>query len=141
MKLFEPQVQLLRQVNVDGPDSFFLHAVTFCDRTCYRSGGYAPLPAGPDENGDFVVDLYLEESADTDGDYHLLTPVVHSLSLGEIPFPDGEGNVLVNMILVTAGESRNTEEQTKEGQKKEGRTVGKRTVGSTGALDDSRPML
>lgn len=56
MKLFQPQVQLIRRNHVDAPDSYFLHAVTFCDRTSYRASGHAPLPAALDENGDYVVE-------------------------------------------------------------------------------------
>ena len=132
MKLFQPQVQLVRQNNVGEPDSYFIHAVTFCDRTCYQASGHAPLPISLDADGNFVLELYITENVTESLDFELLTPVVHTISLGQVPFENGDGNVVVEMVIFPTEDDRNNNTN--------GNKTGIGIINSTGAMEDGRPI-
>ncbi|MCB0572548.1 MAG: hypothetical protein KDC66_22425 [Phaeodactylibacter sp.] len=126
MKLYKPQVQLVRRTNVDEPDDYFLHAVTFCGRTSYRADGHNTIPESIDENGVLAVELFLAQDAELP-DYDYLTPIVHTIALGR-PAAAGEAFV-VEVSLTDGGGNRASTD--------EGNTT---TVSSMDADEDSRPI-
>lgn len=120
MKLFKPQVQLFKTITLDGPDHFYLHVVTNTDVTNYREDGFevgtivdnklvVVVRAIPDQS---IPDLFAE------------TPVVHTIDLGVLDFPAGEGDI---EVIFDRGD-------------RDGNDDNKTTVNTTDAVEDSRPI-
>lgn len=136
MKFFHPQIQLVRELILDAPDVFFLHIVTFCPRTCFRANGHS-TDAGQLANGLYKVSINLiQDTALPDFDY--ITPVVHTIALGSIAFPSGEGEievtVLGTVIEDSAASERSTDPKTKT------KTGGAGTVSTISADKKTRPI-
>ncbi|MEO6037322.1 MAG: hypothetical protein ABIQ93_02845 [Saprospiraceae bacterium] len=135
MKFFKPQVQLARQHQMDAADTYLLHIVTFCPRTCYRADGHS---VDTDElaNGLYKVTINLLQDT-TLPDMEYITPVVHTLDLGAISFPNGDGWIQVNVLgAVVENTTRNTRDTTPTTTK----TGGSGTVSTTDADDKARPI-
>lgn len=98
MKFYKPQVQLVRRSIMDEPDQYFLHAVTFCPRTSFRADGHAPVAEAIAENGVLPVDLYIQQDAALP-DFEYITPVVHTVELGSLPFEEEDGVIAVNVFV------------------------------------------
>ena len=129
MKFFQPQVQSIRRTNWEEKDDFFLHAVTICDRTNFKSNGFEPLSDKLDENGVFQVNLVIIQDP-TLPDHAYFTPVTHTIPLGKIPFEGNDGEVQVNMFVIELEASREGAEKPKEST----------TVSTTGADEEDRPL-
>lgn len=127
MKLYKPQVQLVRRPKLDEPDEYFLHAVTFCGRTSYRSDGHSPIPAQADADGVLSVVLAIVQDPELP-DFDYLTPVVHTLSLGS---PVAKGQELI--VEVSASDGIASRSTTSESDPTT-------TVSSVDADEDSRPI-
>ena len=134
MKFFHPQIQLARESVFDQPDIYFLHVVTFCPRTSFRADGFAFDDSALADNLYKVIVKLRQDPALPD--YEYITPVVHTLALGSIAFPDGEGDIQVQVQGVAlprdSGGSRDVDPPTQTG--------GTGTVGTTTAEDKSRPI-
>lgn len=124
MKLYKPQVQLVRRTRIDEPDEYFLHAVTFCGRTSYRAGGHSPIPATVNADGLLAVELSIVQDPALP-DFEYLTPVVHTIALGS-PVAQGE-ELIVAVSLADGTSARATSNPTT-------------TVSSMDADEDSRPI-
>lgn len=82
MKTYTPLVHLARKITEGQPDEYFIHVVTFMNNTNYKADGYNTIPSLPTNNR-YVITVKIK----TDPlipNMTLLTPVVHSLSLGTI---------------------------------------------------------
>jgi hypothetical protein len=82
MKVFTPLVHLASKSILNQPTEYFIHVVTFMNNSKYKADGYDPLPLLP-TNGKFTITLRVKEDAALP-EMNLLTPVVHSLSIGTI---------------------------------------------------------
>ncbi len=120
MKLFKPQVQLTKITDATEPDDYYIHVITFTDKTNYRADGYSI--GTMDGNG--VLPVTVKATLDEHIiDLPYLTPVVHTIKLGNVSFPSG-GLVEVVFDDGTQGSS--------EGKKSNARPAD--------ALEDSRPL-
>lgn len=136
MKFFQPQIQLARETAMDTPDAFHLHIVTFCPRTRFRANGHS-TNSSELANGLYKVSIQLiEDSALPNFNY--ITPVVHTISLGSIAFPGGEGEIEVTVLGTVTEESsaatRDGDPVTKT------KTGGTGTVSTTTSDDIARPI-
>lgn len=131
MKLLEPQVTLIRQSNLDTPDDFFLHAVTFCPQTNFRANGHAPIPRELDETGVWNIGVHILKD-ETAPDFHCLTPVTHTIELGSFPGAK-EGVIQINLFIDRTLHPRGLET-------KEKKVVAKTIVSTTDADEDGRPI-
>ena len=137
MKLFQPQLQLARETYMDEPDAFFLHVVTFCSNTSFRADGHSVNDSLLNE-GKLEVEVKIYQDPDLP-DMNYLTPIVHTIKLGHIAFPEDEGVIDVRVIGdVQVAPSTVTRSGTKPGTKT--KTGGKGTVSTTSADDKSRPI-
>lgn len=149
MKFYKPQLQLAR-TNVLSDDGVFatqytLHAITLCRRTGFRADGHT---VGDEvENGILSVTLRIRQDADLP-DLEYITPVVHTIDLGDIDADQDEVLIEVDVeatVLETADvgaansgarmRSRTTTPATTATTK----TGTKATVSSSDADDESRP--
>lgn len=140
MKFFQPQVQLVRESVFDAPDAFYLHVVTFCPRSCFRADGYTP-DASELANGLYKVTINLRQDPALP-DFAYITPVVHTLALGSLDFPGGEGEIEIQVLgavmetAATGGTRGDTNPPTTTTK-----TGGTGTVSTTNADDKSRPIV
>lgn len=133
MKFYKPQVQLVRKRIKNQADEYFLHAVTFCEQTNIRANGYEiPLPT-LNKDGNYEVNLLAVEDADL-SNFNYLTPIVHTIDLGILPFGDENGEVVVTLFIEEKGDGRIIS----RGDKK--RRAGTAGVATTSADPDSRPI-
>lgn len=137
MKFFHPQIQLARETVLDEPDAFYLHIVTFCPRTCFRADGYS-TDAGELSNGLYKVSINLLQDPALP-DFNYITPVVHTIALGSIDFPGGEGEIEV-LVLGAVLEEGGGSVRSANPPKSTTKTGGKGTVSTTSAEDKSRPI-
>ncbi|MCB0577074.1 MAG: hypothetical protein KDC61_21120 [Saprospiraceae bacterium] len=147
MKFFHPQIQLARETVLNEseyePDVFYLHIVTFCPRTCFRADGYETPGFGPNNEtqaeGLYKVVIKLIQDT-TLPDYGYITPVVHTIALGSIDFPGGEGEIEVQVqgaVVENDGGGMRGDTNPPTTTTKTGGTG---TVGTTGADSISRPI-
>jgi hypothetical protein len=142
MKFYQPQIQLARETVLDSPDAFYLHIVTFCPRTAFRENGFETPGFGPNNETmaqglyKVIIKIY-EDTSLPDFDY--ITPIVHTIDLGNIAFPGGEGFIEVQLqgaVFPTSGtgarSGTNPTSTTKTG--------GAGTVSTTSADNKSRPI-
>lgn len=137
MKFYHPQLQLTRETLIGQPDAYYLHVVTFCPRTSYRADGVEFPGFGPNnetlEEGVYKVNVKIcQDAALPDLEY--ITPVVHTISLGSVAFPEGEGWFEVQVI---GNQFATSSYGTRDGEPKTG---GVGTVGTTSSDDKSRPI-
>lgn len=137
MKFFKPQIQLARERQLDAPSLYYVHVVTFCPRTSFRADGHT-IDDEDLHSGLYRVTVNLLEDT-TLPDMEYITPVVHTIDLGEIEFPDGEGWIEVGVAGVDVEEeersARNNNPTTTT------KTGGKGTVSTTEAEDKTRPIM
>jgi Tetratricopeptide repeat len=96
MRFFHPQIQLARESVPNKPDAFYLHVVTYCPRTCFRAFGHFVDDSELDK-GKYKVKVRLLEDPEMPNLMYI-TPVAHTIPLGSIDFPGGEGEVDVEVI-------------------------------------------
>ena len=99
MKLFQAQVQLAKQADMDLHPEYWLHAVTFCDQSHFVAAGHGPLPNAINEHGEIEIDLFITRDIEMP-DLNFLTPVVHTIYLGRI---EGEFLLIANVKEITRG--------------------------------------
>ncbi|MFM9950628.1 MAG: hypothetical protein ACKV1O_22005 [Saprospiraceae bacterium] len=121
MQLFKPHAQLIKITDANNPDQYYLHVITNTDLTNYEGDGFSIGTL--DQNGILPVTVKLTINQSIAG-FEYITPVVHTIDLGYIAFPNGTGSVEVT-LQNTAGGSGN-------GKKNIVRTVD--------ADEDSRPV-
>ena len=124
MRHYTPQVQLIKRTNMDVADEYWLHAVTFCDKTYYCSAGNAPLPDQVDDDGIYHVELKIAQDMELP-DFQMITPVVHTINLGNLPFEEEHGLLKVSLSVDVRGDTQ---------------PAGSVTVSSTSATKDDRPF-
>lgn len=131
MKLFEPQIKLIKEALWKAPDNFYLHAVTYCDHIHFLANGHDPIPTELDENGVWQIGLHILHDHQLP-EFRCVTPVVHTIPLG--PFPGGEGGDIEVSLFIDSGlRARGEEEKPKT-------PVVKTTVSTTDANEASRPI-
>lgn len=82
MKIYTPIVHLLKRENYDLPTEYFIHVITFFNKSTYVADGYDSLPQfSVDEK--FRVVLKVKEDLSVPS-VTALTPIVHTLSIGEL---------------------------------------------------------
>ena len=90
MKLRKPQVQLRRKKNEDGNWHYYLHAVTFFNRTGLVADGHYPIEQELNDKGMFIIRLKTKRDHSIEK-MNYITPVVHTIDIGVSPFGSGEG--------------------------------------------------
>lgn len=131
MKLLKPQVQIAKKVVVDASSHYYLHAVTFCPRTNFRAAGYAIDDSSLSEFG--ILGINLKVGVDLElPEFAYLTPVVHTIDLGQLAFPDDEDGLFEIELEILGDKSRET--GTEKAKKP------KSTVGSSDAEEVGRPI-
>lgn len=98
MKFFSPQVQISRVIGVEKPTIYTAHVVTFCDKTNYVADGFSTDTSELAQNLFILTVKVKQEASLPDIDY--ITPVVHTIPLGEIAFPQGEGFIRVQVKIM-----------------------------------------
>ena len=138
MKFFHPQIQLARETVLDEPDAYYLHIVTFCPRSCFRADGYS-TDAGELADGLLKVSINLRQDPELP-DFEYITPVVHTLALGSIDFPGGEGAIRIQVLgAVPTGGSPGASRDANPPATTT-KTGGTGTVSTSDADDKSRPI-
>lgn len=138
MKFFQPQIQLVRETHFDEPDGYYLHVVTFCPRTSFCPDGFSTDDAALSEGVYRVIVKIQQDPALPD--FEFITPVVHTISLGNIAFPNAEGWIDVQVqgavfqepAVAARGETKPPATTVKTG--------GTGTVSTTNAQDIVRPI-
>lgn len=138
MKIFKPQLQLVKQTNKDKSHDYYLHAVTFADRTSYRAHGVEALPTTLNERGNYEVNLLIARDSRLP-DFKYLTPIVHTLLLGQLPFAE-EGDIEVNVFITELGKE-DTGLSRLSGSKNNNQRAGGSVTGTTSADGDARPIF
>lgn len=132
MKLFKPQLQLAKESEMqdDGSfrDHYYLHVVTFTDKSNYREADYDINPGQLQSKGIIDIKLYIRQDNDI-VDLNYLTPVVHTLDLGT-PVEKGE-EFMIKVDVVKGGPSRDPGS---------GGSAGSGQTGSSDADEDGRPI-
>jgi len=83
MQIAKPQVHLKKQ---NDPTVYHIHVVTWMDQTKYTSDGHNTVPTSATD-GVFSVVIKIKEDS-TVPNMHLLTPVVHTLTLTDLEFDE-----------------------------------------------------
>lgn len=97
MNLYQPQIQLLKRTHMDGPDEYFLHAITNTEQTSSVAMGHAPISNQLNANG--ALEIHLIYASDMDRvDLNLVTPVVHTLRIGALPSDEDDLPIEVSII-------------------------------------------
>lgn len=125
MKFGQSHVQLRRRKQTDGSWYYWLHAVTFYNHTGLVADGTFPIEQSLNEEGMFVIDLKVKR------DHSIkmmpyLSPVVHTIEIGAVPFGSEEGWFLVRTIVI--------------GLSKDPNNQGGQTTHSSDSDDDDRPI-
>lgn len=125
MNYYEPQVQLLKRTHMDGPDEYFLHAITNTERSSSIAMGHSPIPT--QLNGDGALEINLIFVSDMERvDLNILTPVVHTLRIGPLPTDETDIPIVVNIM---------------EGARSGDEPKGSVTVLSINAAEVERPLV
>ena len=119
IKLFKPQVHLVKRRIDEQSTQYFLHAVTYFDQTNFKTDGFDPISNIPDENGIFNVRLKVLQDSQEEG-FNYYKPLVHTLDLGVLPFDENNSKLQVDVF---AGAS----------------LVGKSIVDAIDAEEDGKP--
>lgn len=138
MKFFKPQIQLAREAVLDESDAFSLHIVTFCPRTCFRADGHSVSDEALGQGTYKVTINLLQDPALPDFGY--ITPVVHTLALGSIDFPGGEGEIEVTVQGAVLEEGSGARDVDPPPPTTTTKTGGKGTVSTTDADESPRPI-
>lgn len=136
MNFYNPSIHLSRETILDAPDAYYLHVVTFCPRSRFRANGHEIVGFHTENTveGSYKIKVKLLEDAALP-DLDVLTPVVHTISLGSIAFPGGEGWFEVQVIGETLESTGDI--ASRSGEPKTGGTG---AVKTTTASDKSRPI-
>lgn len=134
MKFYQPQIQLAREQVLNAPDAFYAHIVTFCAKTNFRANGYT-VDDRDLQNGNYKIDIMLLQDSNLP-EFDYITPVVHTISLGSIAFPGGEGWITVTVLGDVPADRGNTRDV--DPPKSETKTGGSGTVSTTSSDDKSR---
>ncbi len=133
MKFFQPYIQLAREPMLDEPDAYFLHVVTLCPRSSFRANGFEADDSKLSE-GKYIVRVKLLQDPQLP-DYPYITPVAHTLALGSIAFPAGEGIVEVTVVgdIIAAASSATRDAEPPK-------TGGTSSTGTTGSDTPTKPV-
>ena len=138
MKFFHPQIQLARETVLDQPDAYYLHVVTFCPRTSFRANGYEIDESELPKCKYIVRVRLLQDNALPD--FRYITPVVHTMALGSVAFPGGEGLFEVTVVGDVLGENYSAA-RSDDPPPNTTKTGGTGTMGSTSADNETKPLL
>lgn len=104
MKLFQPEVRLLKQKENGEVISYLVHIITFFNNTNIKGDGYSCLPKHPNEDGVYHIELKVMNNESINVPY--LTPVVHTLDIPSAYLEGGNGKI---KITINNGSTRNGE--------------------------------
>lgn len=136
MKFFQPIIQLAREDVFDAPSEYFLHVVTFCPRTSFRADGYETDDSELD-NDTFIVQIKISQDPGLP-EMEYITPVVHTISLGGIAFPRGEGVIRVEVVGDVL--PQNPDGTRAVDEPAETKSGGSGTMGTTDADNKTKPI-
>lgn len=130
MKLFKPQLQLARESEEQPDGSFryhyYLHVVTFTDRTNFRAEDFVVNMSALETEGIVNIRAYVYPDPEIP-DFHYLTPLVHTIDLGA-PVEMGV-EFVVNVDIINGLPERNGS----------GSNSGSSQTGTGGADETGRP--
>ncbi len=140
MQFFRPQIEVIRQAQGTDGDRYFIHVVTFCNRTSYQAGSHRFVR---DEEGEglLVVEVDLLHNP-SNHDFELVTPVVHTIDISEEmasgQFPEVEVRAFQVPLSIPqlSALGRNGQETNKKKEKK--KLVGKGKSSTATASGDNR---
>lgn len=139
MKFFYPQIQLARETHLNDPDSYYLHIVTFCPLTNYRADGYEVDDSDLQTEGVYKVTIKIYQDVNLP-DFKYITPLVHTISLGSIAFPGGDGWIEVTVEGAVIEESSSGSARSGENPTTTTKTGGTGAVSTTNADDRPKPI-
>ncbi len=119
LKLSKPQVLLHKRWMDEETIVYYLHSVTYFDNTIYLPDGNGPLSSEPDNDGVFHIELHVREDTEIEP-LNYLTPVVHTVSLGSVPFDEENSKIKIQVMV-------------------DGRPAGKTIVDEIDAEEDGKP--
>ncbi len=93
MKIGKPQVHLRKDLS---SGNYMIHVVTWMDQTRFVADGYDTLPTTATSHV-FPVTLFIRED-ETVPDMTLLTPVVHTLVLTDVPISATDPFIEVSVV-------------------------------------------
>lgn len=108
MENFEPQIDLWREPVIGGSDSYSMTVTIQCPDSNFEKTGHSFDDSGL-ASGLFVVVIDLDQNLDVSGN-NQTTNLVTDVEIGSINFPDGEGDIRVDVNLPTAWFSANQTE-------------------------------
>lgn len=92
----------MRLVDTNLPDEFHIHVVTWADKTDYVADGHT---IGGLSGDTFSVTIKAKKDSNIRS-FDYLTPIVHTINLGEISFPNGDGFIEVYFDKDTGGATK-----------------------------------
>ncbi|MEL6657186.1 MAG: hypothetical protein AAFP77_18125 [Bacteroidota bacterium] len=104
MTIGKPIVHLKKRTKYDGTKIYFLHCITYFYKTNIIADGHLPISTELDDNQIMTVVLRVREDATLPMLNRVLTPVVHTIELGVLPFAD-EYSGLIRVVVQQDGRS------------------------------------
>ena len=114
---------MIKKTHVDAPNVYYLHCITYFNKTNLEAAGHLPISSDLDEDGRATIVLRIKENPDLP-EFRCLTPVVHTIELGTMPFGDEEG--LIRVIIRGGG--------------KDPGGSGESTASTTSSDEDEKPI-
>ncbi len=140
MKFGKPNLHLARKRNEDSPDEFYLHSVTYFEKSNYTANGHL-LPEGLNEQGQYEITLYVIKDS-TLPEFGSISPVGHTLNLGKLDFEE-EGVILVRVKLQLSSENfafHSSNGDSPSAEAKGEKETGKDVADTTDADEVARPI-
>lgn len=134
MKFYKPQVELIKIVDPTLPTEYVLHSVIFCRFTNFKANGYEIDLSDLQAESLVTVTLKLDQDENAPN-LEYITPVVHTLNLGAINFPEGEGWIEIDVVGAVIEEEGRGETPVKKSTK----PGTKATVSTVDADTKTRP--
>lgn len=126
MNFFLPTTQLIRRTVLDGPNTYFLRTLTYCDQFNYLIDTNYSTSTEVDENGNFEVNINIIQDNDLSSNSSSM-PLIHEIDLGVL----SDSEVLITIILTTENKQNPASGKQKKGEV---------TVSTVSAEEESRPI-
>ncbi len=120
MKFYKPQVELAKIVDPTLPTEYVLHSVIFCRYTNFKANGYEVDLSDLQDESLVTVTLKLDQDPNLP-EFEYITPVTHTINLGAVNFPEGDGWIEIDVegaVIEEAGRAETpVKKSTKPGTK------------------------
>ena len=126
MNFFLPTTQLIRRTVIDGPNTYYLRTLTYCDQFNYLVDANYSTSAEVDENGNFEVNINIIQDNDLPSNESIM-PLIHQIDLGAL----SSSEVMITINLTT----ENKQDPASAKQKK-----GTIIISTVAAEEESRPI-